>query len=101
VAPAYGAAYAYPNQPSTNGMAVASLVCALGGLLCGVGGILGIVFGFIARSQIRQSGGTQKGEGMALAGIIIGFVVVAIAVVVIIIAVVSAHACGGFNQPAC
>jgi hypothetical protein len=82
-------------------MAVAALVCALGGLLCGVGGILGIIFGFIARSQIRQSGGTQKGEGMALAGIIIGFAVIAIAVVVIIIAVANAHSCGGFNQPAC
>src|ERR1035441_1060576 len=39
----------------------------------GVGAILAIVFGFIARSQIKQSNGTQQGGGMALAGIIIGF----------------------------
>jgi len=35
--------------------------------------VLGIVFGFIARSQIKNSNGTQRGEGLALAGIIIGF----------------------------
>jgi len=98
---AHGAIYPYPNQPSTNGMAVAALVCSLAGLLCGIGAILGIVFGFVARSQIRQSGGTQKGDGMALAGIIIGFAVIAIAVIVIIIAVANAHSCGGPNEPAC
>jgi hypothetical protein len=35
-------------------------------------GILAIVFGFIAKSQISKSGGTQRGDGMA-AGIVLGF----------------------------
>jgi len=38
------------------------------------GGILAVVFGFVARSQIKRSNGTQRGSGMALAGIILGFV---------------------------
>ena len=35
--------------------------------------IPGIVLGFVARSQIRQSRGAQRGDGLAIAGIIIGF----------------------------
>ena len=72
-----------------NGLAVASLICSCVGLLFALLGILGIVFGFIARSQIRRSQGAQKGDGLALAGIIIGFV--SIALVITIFAVRAAH----------
>jgi hypothetical protein len=54
-------------------LAIASLVCSILGI-CGIGAILGIVFGFVARGQIRRSNGMEKGDGLALAGIIIGFV---------------------------
>jgi len=69
--------YGYPSYAATptrktNGLAVASLVCSIAGLLL-IPLVLGIVFGFIARSQIKNSNGTQRGEGLALAGIIIGF----------------------------
>ena len=56
----------YPGSQGTNGFAIASLVCAF---LCSP---LGLIFGFIARSQIRQS--RQSGDGLALAGIIISAV---------------------------
>jgi hypothetical protein len=68
----------YPAAPKTNGLAIASLVCSILGLFCGVGGILGLIFGFVARGQIKRSGGTQQGRGLALAGIIVGFVFVAL-----------------------
>jgi uncharacterized membrane protein len=79
--------------PKTNGLAVASFVCSLFFWLYGIGAVLAIVFGFVARSQIRRSGGMQKGRGLALAGIIIGFVsLVAIAVFIgILVAVVHQH----------
>ena len=69
--------YGYPSYAATptrktNGLAVASLVCSIAGLLL-IPLVLGIVFGFIARSQIKNSNGTQGGQGLALAGIIIGF----------------------------
>jgi hypothetical protein len=51
-------------------LAIASLVCSLLGWLCGIGPILGLVFGFIALNQIKQSG--QGGRGLAIAGIVIG-----------------------------
>jgi hypothetical protein len=43
--------------------------------------VLGIIFGFIARSQIRRSGGTQGGDGLAIAGIIVGFAWIAFFVI--------------------
>jgi uncharacterized membrane protein len=72
-----------PATSKTNGFAVASLVCGLVGLLCGLGAILAIIFGFVARSQIRRSQGLEKGGGMAVAGIVLGFIYIALVVVVI------------------
>jgi prepilin signal peptidase PulO-like enzyme (type II secretory pathway) len=43
----------------------------------GIGAILAVIFGFVERKQIRESGGRQGGGGMALAGIILGFVGIA------------------------
>ena len=70
----------YPQQSSgTNGMAIASLVCSLLGWLCVIGPILGLVFGFIALGQIKQTG--QGGRGLAIAGIAIGAVVIVLGIV--------------------
>ena len=90
----YGYGYGYPPYsyeavPKTNGFAVASLVCSFFFWVYGIGALLSIVFGFIARSQIKHSGGMQRGKGMALAGIIIGFAGIVIAVVVIVIVAVA------------
>lgn len=64
--------YGYPPRPSrgTNGFAIASLVL---GIIClyWVGSVLAIIFGFIARKQIRDSG--DQGRAMATAGIVLGF----------------------------
>jgi hypothetical protein len=63
-----------------------------GWVVCGIGSILAIIFGFIAQGQIRQSQGRQGGEGMAKAGIILGFVGVALlAVYIVVIAVTASH----------
>jgi hypothetical protein len=70
-APLLGSGNGYPV--STNGLAIARLGLSIVGVL-GLGSLLGIIFGFVSRSQIRRSNGTQKGAGLALAGIIIGFV---------------------------
>ena len=74
----------YPQQSSgTNGMAIASLVCSLLGWLCVIGPILGLVFGFIALNQIKQTG--QGGRGMALAGIIIGVLVIVVGIILVFV----------------
>jgi hypothetical protein len=95
--PAYPA-YGYTAVPKTNGLAVASFVCSLFFWVYGIGAVLAVVFGFVARSQIKRSGGMQKGKGLALAGIVIGFVsLIAIGVVVaIVVAAVHGH-CQNLN----
>ncbi|MDR1078903.1 MAG: DUF4190 domain-containing protein [Propionibacteriaceae bacterium] len=65
----------------TNGLAIASLVLAL----TGAGTIPAVVLGHIARRQIRLSG--ERGDGMALAGLIIGYAAIGLAVVAVIVMV--------------
>ncbi len=63
----------YPTQHSTNGFAIAALV--LGILIVvswGFTGILALIFGYIARKQIRERG--EGGAGLAVAGIVLGWV---------------------------
>jgi hypothetical protein len=64
------------QPPTTSGLALASLVLSVV-WLAGVGSVLAIVFGFMARSEIRRSNGAKSGGAMAVAGIVIGFVGVA------------------------
>ena len=72
-------------QPANNSYATASLVCGLLFCLCGLTSILAIVFGLIARDQIKKSGGAQTGDGMATAGIILGAAGILLWVVLIIV----------------
>jgi Domain of unknown function (DUF4190) len=80
--PATAGAYGYQIGPATraNGMATASFVLGLAGIplfwLLAVPSLLAVIFGFIARSQIRRSSGTQTGNGFAIAGIVCGFVMI-------------------------
>jgi hypothetical protein len=58
--------------PRTNGFAIASLVVGL--LWMGwIGSVLAIVFGHVALSEIHRSGGTQSGRGIAIAGLVVGY----------------------------
>jgi tetratricopeptide (TPR) repeat protein len=69
----------YSSQSSRiNGLAIAALVCSLCGLLLCVAAPVGAILGHVARAQIRGRG--QGGDGLALAGIIIGWAVTAIAI---------------------
>ena len=77
--------YGVPAVRRTNGMAIASLVCSCAGFIFFVPAVLGVIFGFVARSQIRQSGGTQGGDGLALAGIIVGLAWIGLFVILIVV----------------
>jgi hypothetical protein len=77
--PGYGAPVMAPTS-RTNGMSIASMVIALVGLLTfwcyGVPGIVfgavGAIMGHVAKRQIAER--SEQGGGMALAGIIIGWI---------------------------
>ena len=84
----WGPQYAVAVQPKTNGLAVAALV--LGILpVAGVGCLLAAIFGSIAQRQIRESNGSQTGEGMAKAGMILGLCWVGLFSVIILQAELS------------
>ncbi|WP_181433486.1 DUF4190 domain-containing protein [Curtobacterium sp. MCPF17_031] len=57
------------GRPGTNGLAVTALVCALL-----VSGWLAVIFGHIARRQCRNR--PQRGGGIALAALILGYATV-------------------------
>jgi hypothetical protein len=62
--------YAYgPPIRSNNGMAIASMVLGIVWIYW-IGSVLALVFGFIAKKQIRETG--EGGSGMATAGIVLG-----------------------------
>ena len=74
--PPPGSGYGAPPQSpgtTTNTMAIVSLVLSLAGLVVWLSAPVGAVLGHIARKQIRERG--EQGDGMALAGIIIGWVI--------------------------
>jgi hypothetical protein len=70
---------------TTNGLAVASLVA--GFLWLGwFGSIVAVIFGHIALRQINQSGGRETGTGLAVAGLVLGYMGVATLLLVLVVA---------------
>jgi hypothetical protein len=67
-------------QRPTNGLAVASLACGVGQIIVWFfGAIAAIILGHMARRQIRQTG--EAGDGMAMAGLVLGYVGLILSVV--------------------
>ena len=75
-----------PPEPATSGKAIASLVLGLPFVFFPTA-VLAIVFGHWSRSEIRESAGRLKGAGMALAGLILGYIGVALVPMLIIAAI--------------
>ena len=73
----------YPQSPNTNGLAIASLVCSF------LFFPLGIVFGHMSLSQIRKS--NESGHGLAIAGLVISYVVAVLTVVAVVATIVFAN----------
>ncbi|ROR91439.1 DUF4190 domain-containing protein [Nocardioides aurantiacus] len=95
----YGAPGGYAQPAKTSPLAIISLVTGIVGLLCCnyfVLSIAAIATGFIGRKQIRESNGTQKGDGMAKAGFILGIVGIVLGIIVWILYAVGVS--GGFGQ---
>ena len=76
-------------RAKTNGFAIAALVLGIIWIYW-IGSILALVFGYIAKSQIDSSGGEQTGRGMAIAGIVLGWIGVGILLLLILAIVLGA-----------
>ncbi len=69
--------------PSTNTMALVSLIAGIVGLTIFpfAGSIVAVITGNIGRKEVAASAGTQTGDGMALAGLIMGWIGVVLGVI--------------------
>jgi len=75
-------------------LSIVSLVSGLVGwtLIPIVGAIAAVITGHLAKKEIRDSGGAIGGDGMALAGLILGYVQLGLILLSIIVAVVLVFA---------
>lgn len=71
-----------PAEIPNNSTALISLIAGILGLtiLPVVGSIVALITGATAKREIRESAGTQGGEGLAQAGIILGWIGIGLAV---------------------
>jgi hypothetical protein len=82
--------YQTPSYRSTNSLAVISRIF---GIACWfvlplIGAIVAVVCGHLARGEIRRAEpGTVEGEGLALAGLVLGYIHLALALLAIVLVV--------------
>ncbi|WP_210603007.1 DUF4190 domain-containing protein [Brevibacterium oceani] len=69
-----GPGYVYQPLPPTNTLSVVALVCSVAGFMMFpiIGGIAGVIMGHISKKQISVSG--ERGEGMAVGALWVGYV---------------------------
>jgi hypothetical protein len=74
-----------PVKPTSN-TAIVSLVAGLLSwiLLPVIASVIAIIAGHMARSEIRRSNGALDGDGLALAGMVLGYVQIGLALLAII-----------------
>lgn len=98
--------YAPPPTGAKNGMGIAALVIAIIGLVTSASVVLGIVLGlvavilgFIARGRVKS--GEANNGGIALTGIVLGFLSIVAGVVFIFIWVTAFQEVGGQDFVEC
>lgn len=84
--PTYQQWQAPPPPQTTNGTAIAALICAF------LFPILGIILGHVARSQIKRTG--EGGGGMATAALILGYIFTLVPLTIIFFVVAGLIAIG-------
>ncbi|MCX2962760.1 DUF4190 domain-containing protein [Gordonia sp. SW 21] len=70
---------------------MAALICGIGSFLAcpGVLGVVAVILGNSARDEIAGSAGTQEGEGMAKAGVILGWISIALVVAALLVVLMA------------
>jgi len=89
VSPAVSMPYAMP--PETSGKATASLICGIVAyiILPFFAAIPAIILGHLALSDIKKRAGQLKGNGLAIAGMVMGYAQIVLIPVVLIIAAIA------------
>jgi hypothetical protein len=74
--------------PPGKGLAVASLLCGIGGVLtCGASAVVGVILGIVALVKLSKAGATD-GRGLAVAGVVVsGLAMFIVPVAAILVAI--------------
>lgn len=100
----YGAGYAVAPARPASGLAITSLVCGIAGaalfwaLIPMLASIVAVITGHMALGQTKRDS-RLGGRGMALAGLILGYAVVAVLLFTIVSTVVGFLLFGAFAIP--
>ena len=83
-----------PTYQPNSSLAITSLVCGLVGwtFLPLIGAIAAVIIGHLAKKEIRESNGALGGDGMALAGLILGYTQIGLVVLAVICVLAFAFA---------
>lgn len=79
--------------PRTSSLATVSLIFGILAYVClpGIGALVAVICGHAARAEIRRAPpGTVEGDGLALAGLVLGWIQIACGIVVVGIFVFAA-----------
>ena len=98
--PPTGMAASPPLGASTNGFAIAALVLGILGIMWFppfIPSVLALIFGYKGKREIDRSEGRQTGRGLAVAGIVFGWIGVILMVLGIAAAIVSFGFVAGSN----
>lgn len=79
----------------TSGLAVASMICGISSLLLLLPAIPAVILGHMGLSAIKKSAGALKGGGMAVTGLVTGYLMIA---AIPIIAILASLAVPAFNS---
>jgi len=89
VMPYPGGYYPVVNNP-TSGLAIGALICGIAEIFTlGFAAVPAVILGHLARQQIRRTG--ERGEGMAIAGLVLGYLGIGIWTLIIIALVANNH----------
>ncbi|MFI1578195.1 DUF4190 domain-containing protein [Embleya sp. NPDC020630] len=90
--PGYGG---YLPQPGTNGLAIASMILGIVWIYW-IGSLLAVIFGHIALAQTARTG--QEGRGMAIAGVVLGWIGMAVLALVVVMLIVDSRHDHGYSD---
>lgn len=73
-------------EPPTSVLAICSLVFGIGGFvfLPFLGSIAAVICGHMARNELRRRQGQLRGDGLAMAGLILGYIGIALTILAIV-----------------
>ena len=75
-----------PGQGPTSGKAIVSLICGIFSFVL-PSAIVAVIFGHLSLSEIKRSAGRVRGRGMALTGLVLGYLGISVLPILIIAAI--------------